>query len=148
VIEGEKFIKRIYEAIRKSPKWNETLFLLTYDEHGGFADHVPPPSIGVPAPDDNKAPNGFAFDRLGVRVPTVAISPWIKKGTIIHDSIEGEKPTPTSAFDSTSIMATTNILLGLNNIEPLGKRMAWANTFATIFDELDEPRSDCPIKLP
>ncbi|RJE16599.1 Phosphatidylglycerol specific phospholipase, partial [Aspergillus sclerotialis] len=81
---GEGFIKGIYEALRASPQWDETLFILTFDEHGGFADHVPPPE-GIP-PGDNLTyteeagdgkPATFHFDRLGIRVPTVLISPWV-----------------------------------------------------------------------
>jgi phospholipase C len=69
----------VYEAIRKSQIWNETLFLITYDEHGGFFDHVAPPMhAGIPNPGP-VASNGFTFDRLGVRVPLVAVSPWIEK---------------------------------------------------------------------
>jgi len=146
--EGEKLIKQVYEAIRKGPKWEETLFLITYDEHGGFADHVSPPTEGVPPPDDNIASNGFAFDRLGIRVPTIAISPWIPKGTIVHDAFPQEQPTPTSAYESTSVMATANILLGLQEERPLGNRMAWANTFAGLFDMLPSPRKDCIEELP
>lgn len=41
--EGERLIKNVYEALRASPAWNETLLILNYDEHGGFYDHVPPP---------------------------------------------------------------------------------------------------------
>jgi len=123
------------------------LLLITYDEHGGFYDHVTPPHEQVPAPDEFIAKNGFAFDRLGVRIPTVAISPWISKGTIVHDALPGEQPTKSSAFDSTSTLATANILLGLENAKPLGKRMAWANTFAGLVTSLDEPRSDCPERL-
>ena len=111
-----------------------------------------PPDHGVPAPDDAVASNGFAFNQLGVRIPTIAISPWIEKGVLVHHSLPGEKPTPTSAFESTSIMATSNILLGLadENAPPLGKRMAWANTFAGLTDKspMKEPRTDCPLTLP
>lgn len=149
VEEGERLIKKVYEAIRAGPKWEETLFIITYDEHGGFYDHVAPPSEGVPAPDDGVADNGFAFDRLGVRIPTIAISPWIPAGTLVSSGLEGEMPTATSAFDATSIMATSNILLGLKDAEPLGARMAWANTFASLVtDSLSEPRTDCPTSLP
>lgn len=143
---GEDLIKQVYEALRNGPKWEETLFLITYDEHGGFYDHVVPPA--APAPDSNVAPNGFAFDQLGVRLPTIAISPWIKKGTLVHDALPGEQPTPTSAFDATSTLATTNLLLGLKDAEPLGARMAWANTFAGLVTHLDKPRLDCPKTLP
>lgn len=83
VSEGQKFIKQVYEALRSSPQWNQILFLITYDEHGGFFDHVPPPSHGVPNPDGRVGPPpfDFKFDRLGVRVPTVFVSPWIEAGT-------------------------------------------------------------------
>jgi phospholipase C len=142
---------QIYEALRAGPKWNETLFLITYDEHGGFYDHVPPPAgDGVPAPDEAVASNGFSFNQLGVRIPTLAISPWIPAGTVVHESLPGEQPTPTSAFDSTSILATTNKLLGLTDegAPPLGNRMQWANTFTSLFDHLSSPREDCPLTLP
>jgi phospholipase C len=149
VAEGERLIKQVYEAIRAGPKWEETLFLITYDEHGGFYDHVPPPDQGVPSPDGIPASNGFTFDQLGVRIPTVAVSPWIKRGTIVSEALSpSEQPTPTSAFDSTSIMATTNILLGLDDAVPLGDRMGWANTFAGLVDSLPAARQDCPLTLP
>jgi len=150
VLEGERLIKKIYEAIRAGPKWEETLFLITYDEHGGFYDHVAPPDEGVPAPDAGVADNGFKFDQLGVRIPTVAISPWIPAGTVVSSGFPGEMPTSTSAYDATSIIATANKLLGLSDegALPLGDRMAWANTFAGLVDTLTEPRSDCPTTLP
>jgi len=74
---GEQLYKDIYESLRASPQWNETLFVLTYDEHGGFYDHVKTP-LNVPPPDNSKSyPDKFAFDRLGVRIPTILVSPWI-----------------------------------------------------------------------
>ena len=58
-------LEQIYEALRAGPAWEETLFIITYDEHGGFYDHVPPPT-GVPAPDDSKSyPDSFDFTRTG-----------------------------------------------------------------------------------
>jgi len=83
VYEGQRFVKEVYETLRASPQWNQTLFLITYDEHGGFYDHVPTPVRGVPNPDGIVGPEpfNFKFDRLGVRVPTIAVSPWIEKGT-------------------------------------------------------------------
>lgn len=81
VAEGQKFIKEVYEALRGSPQWNEILFVITYDEHGGFYDHVRSVE-GVPSPDDIVGPDPFKFkfDRLGVRVPAIIISPWIEQG--------------------------------------------------------------------
>lgn len=88
VSEGQKFVKEVYEALRSSPQWNEMLFIITYDEHGGFFDHVPPP-VGVPSPDGlvGKEPFYFKFDRLGIRVPTFFISPWVEPGVGMY-SIE------------------------------------------------------------
>lgn len=114
----------------------------------GFYDHVPPPRGGVPPPDDFVASNGFKFDQLGVRIPTLAISPWIAKGTVISDALPGEKPTESSEFESTSILATANKILGLDDVPTLGDRMAWANTFAGLTEQLDAPRKNCPLKLP
>ena len=77
---GEALIKEVYEALRSGPKWNETLLVITYDEHGGFYDHVAPP-MGVPAPDASKSfPDEFDFTRLGLRIPVLAISPWLPRG--------------------------------------------------------------------
>lgn len=83
VYQGQMFVKEVYETLRSSPQWNETLFIITYDEHGGFFDHVPTPVSGVPSPDGIVGPDpfDFKFDRLGVRIPTIMISPWIEKGT-------------------------------------------------------------------
>ena len=83
VTHGQALIKEVYEALRESPQWNETLLIITYDEHGGFYDHVPTPVVNVPNPDglDGPAPDSFKFNRLGVRVPTIMVSPWIEKGT-------------------------------------------------------------------
>lgn len=76
-------MKEVYETLRKSRQWNESLLVITYDEHGGFYDHVQTPYKNIPSPDGNTAPppTFFSFDRLGVRVPTIMVSPWIKKGT-------------------------------------------------------------------
>ena len=80
---GQMFVKEVYEVLRKSPQWEEMAVLITYDEHDGFYDHVATPVEGVPNPDGIVGPHPyyFRFDRLGVRVPTFIISPWIDKGT-------------------------------------------------------------------
>ena len=90
---GQKLVKEVYETLRKSPQWKEMALLITYDEHGGFYDHVPTPVSGVPSPDGITGPDPFyfRFDRLGVRVPTILVSPWIDKGT-------GELCSSASAF--------------------------------------------------
>lgn len=81
---GEAFYKDIYEALRNSPQWNETVFIITYDEHGGYYDHVPTP-LNVPPPGDvikSYPDEGVLFDRLGIRIPTLIISPWVSKGWV------------------------------------------------------------------
>ncbi|KAK9144312.1 hypothetical protein Sjap_004215 [Stephania japonica] len=143
ISEGQKFIKEVYEALRSSPQWNEILFLITYDEHGGFYDHVPTPTIGVPNPDGliGPPPYNFQFDRLGVRVPTFAISPWIERGTVVHGP---SGPYPTSEFEHSSIPATVKVIFNLK--EFLTKRDAWAGTFDVALNRTS-PRTDCPMTL-
>ncbi|OVA09562.1 Phosphoesterase [Macleaya cordata] len=146
VANGQKFVKEVYEALRSSPQWNETLFIITYDEHGGFFDHVTTPYKNVPNPDGNTgpAPYFFKFDRLGVRVPTIMVSPWIKKGTVIS----GPKgPTANSEFEHSSIPATIKKMFNLSS-NFLTYRDAWAGTFEEVVGELTSPRTDCPEILP
>lgn len=114
---GEYFIKDIYESLYASPIWNNSLLIITYDEHGGLFDHVPPPQH-VPNPDGRISTDPpYNFTTLGVRVPTVMISPWIKKGTIDH-----------GIYDHTSIMHTVRKMLHVN-LPPLTKREAWSKYF-------------------
>ncbi|CAM8952640.1 unnamed protein product [Rhodiola kirilowii] len=143
---GQRFVKEVYETLRASPQWNEMAILITYDEHGGFYDHVPTPVSGVPNPDGIIGPDPFyfRFDRLGVRVPTLLISPWIEKGTVIH---KPTGPTPTSQFEHSSIPATVKRLFNLKS-NFLTKRDAWAGTFERYFHLRDTPRTDCPVTLP
>lgn len=70
---GEAWTKRIYDAAVASKAWPTTAMFWTYDEGGGFFDHVPPPTGCVARPQDS------AFFELGVRVPLVAISPWARR---------------------------------------------------------------------
>ncbi len=151
---GENLIADVYEALRNGPLWNNSLLIVTYDEHGGYFDHVSPPN-GVSNPDRLTSPNAyvkqlaqndpknkgyltkpnmqFDFTRLGLRVPTVLISPWIQKGTV--DS------TP---YQHTSIMATLRDLFGIGS---LTKRDAEAKSFAAQLRKLNAPRTDAPTKL-
>jgi phospholipase C len=146
---GEQLIKDIYESVRSSPIWNETAFIVTYDEHGGFFDHVAPP-VNVPNPDGlNATDDPFDFTRLGIRVPTVVISPWVKKGTIIH----APHDTTASQYDHTSLISTVvHKLFGPNegfHIQPyLTDRDAWSKTFEWVFTTVESPRTDCPMELP
>ena len=139
---GEALLKRVYETLRASPQWEETLLIVTYDEHGGFYDHVAPPT-NIPIPDSSKSfPDKFLFNRGGIRIPTLLISPWVQKGTVIG---KGEGPTPTSEYELTSVIGTMAKMFDLKG--NLTKRDAWASTFEGQFKETS-PRKDCPMKLP
>ncbi|GMH23452.1 hypothetical protein Nepgr_025295 [Nepenthes gracilis] len=146
VANGQKLVKEVYETLRASPQWNETLLVVTYDEHGGFYDHVQTPYVDIPNPDGNTgpAPDFFKFDRLGVRVPTIMVSPWIMKGTVIS---KPKGPTLDSEFEHSSIPATIKKIFNLNS-NFLTHRDAWAGTFEEVFVQLTSPRTDCPEVLP
>ena len=85
---GENFVAKVVNAVLDSPNWESTLLIYTYDEHGGYYDHVPPPPAVKP---DNIAPGvdspGItgAYDRYGFRVPTVIVSPFAKKNYVSHE---------------------------------------------------------------
>ena len=158
VSEGETLIKEIYEALRASPIWEESVLLITYDEHGGFFDHVPP-TENVPNPDGlNATDDPFDFTRLGVRVPAVVVSPWVKKGSVFHappDDIQ-EDGYAAGQYEHSSIVSTIIHKLftpkeGFPAPEYLTKRDAWAKTFEWIFNTGNEkgqergPRKDCPL---
>jgi len=143
---GEWLIKDVYEAVRSSPLWNETLFVITYDEHGGFFDHVPPPAGPTPSDGESSYPDkGFKFNRLGIRVPTLLISPWLPKGTVLSGPPEHAKPAADSEYDLTSILASARKLLGIPNT-PLTNRDAWAATFDHVVSQ--KFRDDTPKALP
>src|SRR5262249_58493926 len=74
IARGQHFIGTIVNALMQGPLWGKTLFVITYDEHGGFYDHVPPPAA-VP---------GSAIDHHGVRVPPLILSPLVHPGPATH----------------------------------------------------------------
>lgn len=135
---GEQFIATVYNAIRQNPKlWPNTALLIVYDEHGGIYDHVPPPACMpdgfVAQPSETGTLDPFHFDRLGVRVPAVLVSPWVARGTVINDT-----------FEHACIPATvTDFFLGdYPNRSP---REAAANTFlGHLTLPAIRPEDDCP----
>lgn len=120
---GERVVNDVYQAITSNKQtWESTLLVITYDEHGGLYDHVPPPATVNPGdkPIDSTV---FDFKRLGVRVPAVLVSPFIERGTIIHDKI----------FDHTSIIATARKLF----------IPEWEKSFLTERDRNAKTFEDC-----
>lgn len=81
---GQQWLAKVTGTLMKSPHWARSAMFLTYDEHGGLWDHVPPPKACAP---DGYDPEGFPgqhFDRYGIRVPFVVISPFAKKHYVGH----------------------------------------------------------------
>lgn len=132
---GEQLIHDVYRALRNGPGWNNTLFIITYDEHGGCYDHVAPPAGAVP-PDDSAGEYGFDFKRFGIRVPTVLVSPLIAAGTVFRVP-EGGMP-----FDHTSILKTLETRWSL---KPLTARDAAALDVGDVLT-LAVPRTDDPLE--
>jgi len=146
VSEGEKLVKEIYEIMRASPLWEKSALLITYDEHGGFFDHVPL-TKNIPNPDGINAkfpspPCNFTYS--GVRVPAIVVSAFIPKGTVEHTPLNNTKFAPNSQYEHSSLSKTFHTMYG----SPLlTKRDQWAGDFSHMFS-LTNPRKDCPHTLP
>jgi phospholipase C len=127
IMKAEKLIADVYNALRGNEElWKSTLLVVFYDEHGGFYDHVePPPAV---RPDDHIAsypgrhgPNRFGFDRLGIRVPAILASPWVKAGVI------------KTQFDHTSLL---KFVTEKWDLQPLpSKRLQAANSIGIALNQ-------------
>jgi phospholipase C len=118
---------RVNDAVRK-----KSALFVTYDEHPGFFDHVEPPR-----PDDNfhnTTPPAFKFDRLGVRVPCLIVSPWVPKGKVVSDQLQ-----------HTSILRTVLERFEIKAL--LSAREQNATSLAAIFNAA-AARNDAPLTLP
>ena len=114
---GEAFLQRIYTAVTSGPAWAHTLLVITFDEWGGFFDHVPPPVAPLPAA---SRAAGDVDGRLGYRVPTLLIAPWARRGYVAHD-----------VYDHTSIL---RLIAWRWDLAPLTVRDASAGNLATALD--------------
>lgn len=147
VSDGEALIKNVYEALRSGPQWENSLLILTFDESGGFHDHVAPPL--VPRPDDltytSTAPDGevytFPFNRLGGRIPTLLISPWVGRGVAEQNgtNADGENV----SYSATSILRTLGYLW---DFEPFNPRVEASPSFEHLVT--DKFRRATPQTLP
>jgi phospholipase C len=141
---GEHFLKGLYDALTANEDvWRKVLFIVNFDEHGGTYDHVPPPWTAVPPwadSDDTPEPafleGGFEFDRFGVRVPLILVSPWVAESTVFR--ADGDIP-----YDHTSVIATVLALMDIGEEHwKLGSRVAAAPAFDNVLT--DQPRTDVP----
>lgn len=139
---GEQFLFNIWQAVSTSPVWSKTLLVITYDEHGGCYDHVLPPS-GAATPDkaSNPGQENFKFDRFGVRIPAVLISPYIAAGTVFRSNTA-------VPYDHTSILATLRDWIGIDTRSMLSSaRIAAAPNVEQVLT-LPHPRTDVPAIVP
>lgn len=90
IIGGERLLAEVYRRVRAASSsgsnWENTALLITFDEHGGTFDHVPPPT--AVRPDSSPGEEGFDFERLGVRVPTVLVSAWLDAGQVANSMFQ------------------------------------------------------------
>ncbi len=134
VAAGERLIADVYNSLRQGPAWTSTLLIIIFDEHGGCYDHVPPPAAVAPS---RTATIPFNFDRYGVRVPAVFVSPYIRQGLVL-------RPPGATPFDHTSILAMLRkrFELGL----PLSERDAAAPSVEAVLT-LAEPTNMGPERI-
>ena len=147
---GEELVRKVYEAIRQSPKRDKTLLIITFDEHGGCYDHVSPPSHveDVTPPDVTGKPleNGFDFTRLGVRVPTIMVSSHIAKNTVVKTPMDhcSFMKTVGKKWDKAALGLAPTIPDEQRKFPPLTARVRDALEFTEVFT-LDAPRTDWPV---
>lgn len=139
LVAGEVALNEIYEALRAGPAWDKTLLIVTFDKGGGMFDHARPPYAVKPWPNDLN--DGFCYDLMGPRVPTVLVSPWIGAQTVIRSGQD-------VPFDATSFPATLLSWYGIPKARwGLGDRIAAAPTFEAALTE-KRPRQDAPQLTP
>jgi len=135
---GEELIASVYNALRSGPRpqWLSTMLIILYDEHGGTYDHVPPPAA---VPPDAISTSPFNFDRYGVRVPAVIVSPFIRPQTVLRPPAGAPFP-----FDHTSVLATLRKRFALG--APLTKRDEVAPDLESVLN-LEQPTNLGPERL-
>ena len=133
---GEELIADVYNTLRANEKiWKKTLLVVIYDEHGGCFDHytgdLQPGSARSPEPHPKPKPNqyGFTFDRFGVRVPALLVSPYIEKGSVHRAPPESEYP-----FDHTTVIKTVKECFDLD-FDHLTERDRHAPSLASVLQD-------------
>jgi hypothetical protein len=140
LIPGERDLKKIYDAIQNSEYRDNTLLVVTFDEHGGLPDHVPPPYAAKPYANDSIG--GFDFDIMGVRIPTILASTHIDKNTVFRSATE-------HAYCSTSILATILHWFGVPKSKwGLGERTSNAPTFEAVLSRETVRTDDVVLEAP
>ncbi len=126
---GQQMMASVYSALAASPQWENCMLVITYDEHGGYFDHVPPPKAS-----DERAALGF--DQLGFRVPSFVAGPYVKEG-----------------FTSSVVRDHCSVLSHITkqyDLEPLSERVAWAPDLTDFIDleRLASRKPAAPVAMP
>jgi phospholipase C len=126
---GQQFLASVYNALASSPQWERSLLVITYDEHGGFFDHVPPPTSA-----DDYASTGF--NQLGIRVPAIIVGPYVKQGFV-----------SSVARDHTSALKQIENMFGT---APLSARTTAATDLSELIDTARLAKGDAaePVTVP
>ncbi|MBC7849742.1 MAG: hypothetical protein H7Y31_08400 [Chitinophagaceae bacterium] len=132
---GQEFVRKVVEAVVTSPQYVNTLLVITYDEHGGFYDHVPPPP-SLPYLDESATPASaqFPVKTYGVRIPTFFVSPFVKAGSVVGHGPDASGQT--LYFDHTSVLKTIARKFMSKNPPYMGKRYAAAKDFSLVFNSV------------
>jgi phospholipase C len=144
VLAGDRFIAGVYNQIRINPDlWKSTALLIVYDEHCGLYDHVVPPNCTPDGFTAAAAATGtgfeFKFDRLGIRVPAILVSPYIPRGTVVPGT---EDPAKQRIFEHASIPATVTKKFLPGNDKGTAREQQ-AETFLDLLGDQMRPDSDC-----
>ena len=133
VAKGERFLLDVYRTLQDGKNWSQTLLIITFDEHGGCFDHVAPPTTATPPDDIVGEIEDFGFDRFGVRVPALLISPWIEAGTVFRVADR--------VIDHTSVLKTMQERFGTVTLTNRDKA---APSLAAVLAR-PNPRTDDPL---
>jgi phospholipase C len=145
---GENYIAEIYNCLRNSPSWENTLFIITFDENGGIYDHVTPRQTVQPDQYDyvSNGENLFDFTLLGPRVPALLISPWLDPEIFPGSGFPIIRPPYPKYYQNTSILRFVQDLIAPPGTAYLTERDRHANSFAHLFRR-ETPRTDCPTAI-
>jgi phospholipase C len=131
ILAGQQLAFDVYDALRKSPGWNDTVLVITYDEHGGFYDHVPPPAV-----DDESR-----YKTLGLRVPALIVGPRVRQ-FVCHQAFDDEP------WDHTALIRSILMAFAANPdaaLKAMGGRVAERRAHLGLMLE-ENPRTDLPAE--
>jgi phospholipase C len=131
--DGENILDKVITALQASPQWEKTVLFFTYDENGGFFDHVPPPVPPAGTPDEFPVDQPTVPTGLGFRVPLLVISPYTRGGFVCHD-----------AFDHTSLLRFLETKFGITSPNISAWRRQTVGDLTSTFNFAAPPDTSVP----